>query len=255
MRRNSFITKPSTVRAAAVAALLLFVCLPAFSAPAPAVAADPAGAALCSDKGEGTHTARHDTGAVKVRVVCRDGKGDAEVRYGWYFDDKGRQTREEDLVPGDKGKSRIIERVFELSADEPISSHVYDGTGKLLQATGGEKVKLARGDNPTFGDYLTYCQESPNALLYPLMGNEKEPQFFTKNACLCVAQKALRADEAPPGKVWKRTKTLNYANFKDRASVAALSHLGECLCPEAFPGSRLEQLCTHAPEIEKAWKK
>ncbi len=226
-----------------------------FAAVARPGAPDPAGAALCSENGEGTHTARYATGAVKIRVVCREAGDDALVRYAWYFDDQGRQVREEDLVPKDDARSRITERVFELSADEPISTHVYDGTGKLLRATGGEKAKEKPGGAPTFGDYLSYCQESPDKLLYPLMGNERDPQFFTKNACLCVAQKAMRADEAPPSPVWKKTKTLDYSKSHDRATVAALANLGECVCPQAFPGSHLEGLCTHAGDIERAWKR
>ena len=230
------------------------MCSVVVAAPASPGARDPAGAALCAENGEGTHTLRYPSGAVRLRVVCRDTSGDAEVRYGWYFDDQGRQVREEDLVPGDPLSTRITERVFELSADEPVSTRVYDGRGKLVQATGGEKAKKKNAVTSTFVDYLTSCQQSPNEMLYPLMGSEKDPQFFTKNACSCVAQKAIRADESPPGAVWTRQKTLDFSRLKDRSSVAAISHLGECLCPEAFPGSNLEQLCAHARDIENAWK-
>jgi hypothetical protein len=233
---------------------MLCFCAAVNGAPSRSVIPNPAGAALCEANGEGTHTTRYPTGVVKIRVVCRDTPGEALVRYGWYFDDKGRQIREEDLVPDDAAKSRITEHDYELSSVEPIATRVFDGNGNPIRSTEAEAAHKKVEGPSTFTDYRSICEGTPNDLLYPLMGSEKEPQFFTKNACTCVAEKAIQADQAAPSVVWKRTKTLDYRNPKHRASVAALGNLAECLCPDAFPESRLEKLCAHSVEIEKAWK-
>lgn len=190
-----------------------------------------------------------------MRVVCRESDtGDATVRYGWYFDESGRQVREEDLVPGRPEASRITVNDYELSSTDPVATRVYDGRGRLVRSVGRTQAAVQRRDRATYTDYLTFCEESPNELLYPLMGAEKEPQFFTKKACACVATHAVHDNDLPPTGVWKRTKTLDPSNPKHRATVAALSHLSECLCPEAFPESNLEKLCRHGAEIEKAWQ-
>jgi hypothetical protein len=225
---------------------------------------DPRGAALCEEKGEGTQTERYPSGAVKIRVVCREGRGDAQVRYGWYFDERGRKVKEEDLVPDKPEMSRITETDYDLHATEVVGTRVYNGRGKLLESTGaapGDPAaaraaarEQAKRTKASYTDYLTACQESPNDLLYPILGAEKEPQFFARTACACVAEKAVRADEAPLGKVWKKSKTLDPNRLKDRLAVAAIQNLGGCLCPQAFPESRLEKLCEHAAEIEAPWK-
>lgn len=224
------------------------------AAPDAPVRPDSAGAALCADNGEGTHTARYSSGAIKMRVVCRENDdGDALVRFGWYFDATGRETREEDLVPGHPDQSRITLKDYELSSTDPSAVRVYDGNGRFIQSTTGADAAPIHGAG-TYTDYLTYCQESPNDMLYPLLGAEREPQFFTKKACACVAAVAVKQNDTPATGVWKRQKTLDPDNPKHRTTVAALSHLSECLCGETFPESRLEQLCEHAAEIEAAWQ-
>lgn len=226
---------------------------------AEAVQLDPTGQTLCEEKGEGTHTERFaSTNGVKIRAVCRDGKTDAVVRYAWYFDDRGRQIREEDVVPGNPSATRITITDYDLHDPEPIGKRIYDGNGRIVetvkQAGEPKAEKNAAKRVTTYNQYLTACQESPQRLLHPIFGLEKEPQFFTKSACTCVAEKAVRDHRAPMTKVWQRSKSLNPSEPKDRLTVAALQHLGECLCPHAFPDSRLEKLCPRAVEIEKAWR-
>lgn len=233
------------------------------SAPLPAAPLRPSalGAALCDERGEGTHTERHvESKTIKARVVCRDTDRGAVVRYAWYFDELGRRTREEDFVPGNPAKSRIVDISYDLQSTEPSGTRTYDGQGKLVSSTNAkqEKAAAARGQGAVsvqaaYHEYITACEEDPGRMLHPLMGREKEPQFFTKSACTCVAQKAVRSDDAPPGKIWKTMRTLDRKKMTDRLTVAALQNLSECLCPEVFPESQLSRLCAHAGDIEKAW--
>jgi hypothetical protein len=224
------------------------------AAPAGPVRPDPGGAALCADQGEGTQTARYASGTIKMRVVCRETEdSDGMVRYGWYFDATGREVREEDLVAGHPDQSRITLKDYEGFSTEPSVVRTYDGNGRLTRSTTAAETAPIHGAG-TYTDYLTYCQESPGEMLYPLLGAERDPQFFTKKACACVAAVAVKQNDSPATGVWKRQKTLNPDNPQHRTTVAALSHLSECLCPDVFPESHLEELCQHAAEIEGAWQ-
>ena len=225
-----------------------------------AVGPDPAGAALCEDQGEGTHTERfEETKGIKVRVVCRDSRTATDVRYGWYFDELGRKIREEDLIPGAPEKSRILVISYSQQSAESNGTKTYDGNGKpLASTTATQEAAAARNKGPqalrtAYHDYINACEESPALLLHSLVGNPREPQFFTKKACACIAEKAVKADDAPPGRIWKSMKTLDRRKLANRLTVAAMQNLGECLCPEAFPDSQLAGMCAHAADVEKAW--
>jgi hypothetical protein len=253
-KRNSFITKRATANAIAIIFLL------AGSAVASAPSPDKEGEELCRDKGEGTHTDRWPlSGIIRLRVVCREGRNDSYVRYAWYFDENGRRIREEDLTPGKPEKSRIVLVSYDGPSTEPVGTRTYDGKGKLVSSTSArQEASAARSKKPediraAYHDYIETCEENPNAMLHSFLGKVKDPQFFTKAACACVAEKAVRLDDAPPGKIWKSMRTLDRSRILDRLTVAAVQNLNECLCPEAFPESELSKTCLHAADVEKAW--
>ena len=249
--------KPATaVRAAALALLLL--------APFAARAEDwrAFGQSVCDDQGEGVHVFHYANGEVKASIICAEAGDKDYVQQARYFDRQGRGLLQEENDPADPAKSRYREWVYESDMGPPSQENLFDGAGKLLStqavhaatpvprtpSEGG--FRWSRGN---YDDYVDLCRAQANAVLTPVTGPLSDHELFTDNACPCLAERALRIDDARD-EAGMRSRGLDPGSLRDRLSLAAGRSLTACVCPNAVPGGKLEDFCKVAADVQRRWR-
>ncbi len=216
---------------------------------------------LCEAKGEGIFFERYDNGEVKASVVCGEYKDALYVKQARYFDRHGRGLANEQNVPENPAQSRYLEWTYKEEAGPPVASRLYDGVGKLIEekpfvvaSSSASTTATPRWVPGTFNQYLEICRSQPGAALQWIGKKLDDRQFFEESSCPCLAEKAVRVDEdKDPG--FMRSKNLDPANFADRLAVAGARNLSACLCPNAVPGTALEDACHHASDVESDWRR
>ena len=244
--------KPVTVKRFTL--FLPFCLLLVAASPSPAARSWAAfGQSICDDQGEGIHILRYDNGEVKASVVCGE-NGDLDyVKQARYFDRQGRGLAQEETVPRDAARTFYREWIYEAPMGPPVEERLYDAAGKLVSRKPILKETPRRPPaqpwvSGTFNAYLQICKSQPADVLKPILSAPDGRQFF-EAACECIAEKTVRIDEERNAG-FMLSRGLDPALPLDRVRWAAARHLMGCLCPEAVPGSQLEEVCRSSATLE-----